>query len=147
MKVFDIGELKKTARVKQMEVNRSYSEIHKSPLRSSTQENLSAFESCYLSRWGRNLESRVDSVSPWVNVGQGIFSVAVGEQHALILNSTTHNNVDKNELFGYGNNTYGQLAQESESISRPTPISSFKDMKITSVHCGGYHSFVQNSKG
>lgn len=37
MKAFDIVELKKTARVKELEVNRSYSEIHKSPLRSSIQ--------------------------------------------------------------------------------------------------------------
>ena len=58
MKAFDIGELKKTARVKELEVNRSYSEIHKSPLRSSTQENLPATESYYLTRWGRSLENR-----------------------------------------------------------------------------------------
>lgn len=37
MKAFDICELKKTARVKELEVNRSYSEIHKSPLRQSIQ--------------------------------------------------------------------------------------------------------------
>lgn len=39
MKAFDIGELKKTARVKELEVNRSYSEIHKSPLRQSIQDS------------------------------------------------------------------------------------------------------------
>lgn len=76
MKVFDIGELKKTARVKELEVNRSYSEIHKSPLRSSTQE-IPTCESFYLTRWGRGLESREEG--GWVNVGQGIIAVAVGE--------------------------------------------------------------------
>jgi hypothetical protein len=55
MKAFDIGELKKTARVKELEVNRSYSEIHKSPLKSSMQETLPPAESCYLTRWGRGL--------------------------------------------------------------------------------------------
>ena len=83
MKAFDLSELKKTARVKELEVNRSYSEIHKSPLRSSTQETPP--ESCYLTRWGRGLENREES--GWVNVGQGIVGVAVGEEHALILNS------------------------------------------------------------
>jgi hypothetical protein len=83
MKAFDLSELKKTARVKELEVNRSYSEIHKSPLRSSTQETPP--ESCYLTRWGRGLENREES--GWVNVGQGIVAVAVGEEHALILNS------------------------------------------------------------
>jgi hypothetical protein len=87
MKAFDIGELKKTARVKELEVNRSYSEIHKSPLRSSTQENLPATESYYLTRWGRSLENREES--GWVNVGQGIVAVSVGEEHALILNSNS----------------------------------------------------------
>lgn len=87
MKAFDIGELKKTARVKELEVNRSYSEIHKSPLRSSTQENLPTVESYYLTRWGRSLENREES--GWVNVGQGIIAVSVGEEHALILNSTS----------------------------------------------------------
>jgi hypothetical protein len=85
MKAFDIGELKKTARVKELEVNRSYSEIHKSPLRSSTQENLPTAESYYLTRWGRSLENREEG--GWVNVGQGIIAVSVGEEHALILNS------------------------------------------------------------
>ena len=87
MKAFDIGELKKTARVKELEVNRSYSEIHKSPLRSSTQENLPATESYYLTRWGRSMENREES--GWVNVGQGIVAVGVGEEHALILNSSS----------------------------------------------------------
>ena len=39
MKVFDIGELKKTAKLKDFDPSRSYSEIHKSPLKSSIQEN------------------------------------------------------------------------------------------------------------
>jgi hypothetical protein len=77
MKAFDIGELKKTARVKELEVNRSYSEIHKSPLRSSTQESQPSTESCYLTRWGKALEGREEG--GWINVGQGIVAVSVGE--------------------------------------------------------------------
>jgi len=57
MKAFDITELKKTARVKELEVNRSYSEIHKSPLRGSTHEP-SPPESCFLTRWGKPLENK-----------------------------------------------------------------------------------------
>ena len=87
MKAFDIGELRKTARLKDLDPSRSYSEIHKSPLKGSVQEQPS-FESYYLSRWGRDIEGKIDNQIPWVNVGQGIFSVAVGEEHVLILNST-----------------------------------------------------------
>lgn len=36
MKAFDIGELRKTARLKELDPSRSYSEIHKSPLKGST---------------------------------------------------------------------------------------------------------------
>ena len=32
-------------------------------------------------------------------------------------------------------------------MSRPTQITSFKDMKIGALYAGSYHSFVQNSKG
>lgn len=38
MKVFDIGELKKTAKLKDFDPSRSYSEIHKSPLKTSIQD-------------------------------------------------------------------------------------------------------------
>ena len=76
MKAFDLGELKKTARVKELEVNRSYSEIHKSPLRQSTHEPSNAVESCYLTRWGRPLYHREEA--GFVNVGQGIIAVALG---------------------------------------------------------------------
>ncbi len=54
---------------------------------------------------------------------------------------------DKNECYGYGGNLYGQLGSEQEHVSKPTPIHALKDMKIMAVHCGAYHSFVQNAKG
>lgn len=56
-------------------------------------------------------------------------------------------NLDKNECFAYGSNSYGQLSSEGSFISRPSQITSFKDMKIVGIYCGAYHSFVQNSKG
>lgn len=50
---------------------------------------MSLSESYYLCRWGANLDNRgnKEKNQPWVNVGQGIYSVAVGEKHAVILNS------------------------------------------------------------
>lgn len=36
MKAFDLTELKKTAKLKELDPSRSYSEIHKSPLKSSS---------------------------------------------------------------------------------------------------------------
>ena len=55
--------------------------------------------------------------------------------------------LDKNECFAYGSNNYGQLSNENTYVSRPTQITSFKDMKIVAVYTGAYHSFVQNNKG
>lgn len=91
MKAFDLSELKKTARLKELDPSRSYSEIHKSPLKSSTSLHDSfSYESCYLSRWGKDIDGKVDKQVPWVNIGQGIYTVALGEEHVLILNSTIH---------------------------------------------------------
>lgn len=88
MKPFDLNELKKTAKVKDFDPLRSYSDLQKSPLKSSANiHDYFSYESCFLSRWGKDLEGRVDKQSPWVNIGQGIFSVAVGDEHVLILNS------------------------------------------------------------
>lgn len=64
--------------MKDYDPSRSYSEIHKSPLKTSIQEN-APHESYYLSRWGKDIEGKVDSQAPWINVGQGIYSVAIGE--------------------------------------------------------------------
>jgi hypothetical protein len=33
------------------------------------------------------MDGKQDKKAPWVNVGQGIYSVAVGDEHVLILNS------------------------------------------------------------
>jgi|688.fasta_scaffold174693_1 hypothetical protein len=38
MKVFDLSELKKTAKIKESDPSRSYSEIHKSPTKTSIRE-------------------------------------------------------------------------------------------------------------
>ena len=54
---------------------------------------------------------------------------------------------DKNECYGYGGNSYGQLAQELEVVHKPSPLLPLKDMKIAAVYAGAYHSFVQNVKG
>jgi alpha-tubulin suppressor-like RCC1 family protein len=32
-------------------------------------------------------------------------------------------------------------------VGKPTPIHPLKDMKVMSVFCGAYHSFIQNAKG
>jgi alpha-tubulin suppressor-like RCC1 family protein len=32
-------------------------------------------------------------------------------------------------------------------VSKPTQIGAFKEMKITGIYAGAYHSFIQNSKG
>jgi alpha-tubulin suppressor-like RCC1 family protein len=54
---------------------------------------------------------------------------------------------DKNECYGCGNNQYGQIGVDQAQTTRPIQINALKDMKITAVFCGSYHSFVQNSKG
>lgn len=80
MKAFDLNELKKTAKVKEFDPLRSYSDLQKSPLKSSSNLNdFFSYDSCYLSRWGKDIEGKVDKQAPWVNVGQGIYSVAVGD--------------------------------------------------------------------
>jgi alpha-tubulin suppressor-like RCC1 family protein len=56
-------------------------------------------------------------------------------------------NLDKHECYGCGSNTYGQIAVEQGQTTKPMPIASLKDMKITGVFCGSYHSFVQTVKG
>ena len=157
MKVFDLSELKKTARVKESTTsidgtlsnnNRSYSDIHKSPTKSSIREHIQ--ESFYLSRWGKNIDGKNSTRhenAPWTNVGQGIISTSVGEEHVLIVNSIFFIDLDKYECFGYGSNLYGQLSLEGDHIYRPTQLSCFKEMKIVKIVCGSYHSFVQNSKG
>jgi hypothetical protein len=38
-----------------------------------------AYDSCFLSRWGKDIDGKVDKQTPWVNVGQGIYTVAVGD--------------------------------------------------------------------
>lgn len=43
MKVFDIGELRKTARLKDNDPSRSYSDIHKSSVKGSVHENFNSF--------------------------------------------------------------------------------------------------------
>lgn len=79
MKAFDLTELKKTAKLKDFDPSRSYSEIHKSPLKSSSNlHDIFSYDSCYLSRWGKDIEPKNDKQVPWVNIGQGIYSVAVG---------------------------------------------------------------------
>lgn len=88
MKAFDLTELKKTAKLKELDPSRSYSEIHKSPLKSSSNfHDIFSYDSCYLSRWGKDIDGKTDKQVPWINIGQGIYSVAVGEDHVLILNS------------------------------------------------------------
>lgn len=121
--------------------------MSKSPRRGS--EAISINESYYLCRWGVNLDNRAakEKNQPWVNVGQGIYSIAVGEKHAIILNSKVGIITDKNECYGCGSNQYGQIAVEQHQATRPVQISALKDMKVTAVYCGSYHSFVQNSKG
>jgi hypothetical protein len=80
MKTFDLNEFKKTAKVKEFDPLRSYSDLQKSPLKSSSNiHDYFTYDSCYLSRWGKDIDGKVDKQSPWVNVGQGIFSVAVGD--------------------------------------------------------------------
>ena len=59
----------------------------------------------------------------------------------------TNFDLDKNECYGYGGNSYGQLGQQSDHISKPTPLHALKDMKVMAVYCGAYHSFIQNAKG
>ena len=79
MKAFDLTELKKTAKLKELDPSRSYSEIHKSPLKSSGNlHEINSYDSCYLSRWGKDIEGKVDKKVPWINIGQGIYTVAVG---------------------------------------------------------------------
>lgn len=97
MKVFDLSELKKTARIKDSTTsmegtlsnnNKSYTDIHKSPTKSSIREPLQ--ESYYLSRWGKNIDGKHNAKNeniPWANVGQGIIASSVGEDHVLIVNS------------------------------------------------------------
>lgn len=80
MKTFDINELKKTAKVKEFDPLRSYSDLQKSPLKSSSNLNdFFLYETCYLSRWGKDMDGKIDKQNPWVNVGQGIYSVAIGD--------------------------------------------------------------------
>lgn len=85
MKMFDLGELRKSARLQETSRSKSISDMSRSPRRGSES---SVSESLYLSRWGINLENRGAKTQPWVNVGQGIHAIAVGEKHAIILNST-----------------------------------------------------------
>ncbi len=139
MKIYELSEMKKTFRNKD-----PYPDIPNSNMQASSRDYVTPTESLYLSRWGANIGTTNTSKSqhePWMNVGQGIHTTSVGEKHALIINN-------QNECFAIGGNSYGQLGLENEeTIFRPTLIPSLRDMKITKVICGAYHSFVLNSKG
>jgi mitogen-activated protein kinase kinase kinase 9 len=134
MKGFDLTELKKSVRMQESSRSKSISDISKLSARNDRNEFQ---ESYYLSRWGQSTDAK--DKYPWTNIGQGIVSVASGEKHALILNN-------KHECYVCGDNQYGQLATEQEHISKPIQLSMPKDVKVTGVYCGSYHSFIITNK-
>lgn len=75
MKMFDLGELRKSAKLQETSRSKSISDMSRSPRRGSES---SVSESLYLSRWGSSLENKGSKSQPWVNVGQGIHGIAVG---------------------------------------------------------------------
>lgn len=70
-----------------------------------------------------------------------IIKIATGEAHALALS-------DKNELFSWGSNNYGQLghgSRDTETI--PKRVDTLLDCVIKDVACGANHSLVLSQDG
>ncbi|CAN8238297.1 unnamed protein product [Cochlearia groenlandica] len=63
-----------------------------------------------------------------------VSSVACGAWHTAIVTSS-------GQLFTYGSGTFGVLGHGSlESVTKPKEVESLKQMKVTSVSCGPWHT-------
>eukprot|EP00300_Choanocystis_sp_HF-7_P019282 c20291_g1_i1.p1 GENE.c20291_g1_i1~~c20291_g1_i1.p1 ORF type:complete len:1112 (-),score=197.97 c20291_g1_i1:2283-5597(-) len=70
-----------------------------------------------------------------------IKQIATGEAHALALS-------DKNELFSWGSNNYGQLGHDNrETESLPKRVDKLVDVQIKDIACGANHSLVLSVEG
>eukprot|EP00466_Bigelowiella_natans_P019456 jgi/Bigna1/34309/e_gw1.5.252.1 len=68
--------------------------------------------------------------------------VAVGKNHTLVLTVS-------GRVFGFGQNSYGQLGQGRvvSTNTIPLEIKSFSSKKIDFIACGAYSSVVQCEEG
>jgi alpha-tubulin suppressor-like RCC1 family protein len=96
--------------------------------------------------WGSNDSGRLghgdesDRFTPTLVkalVGRKIISVGMGSSHTLLLE-------DNGTLWAYGNNKHGQLGLGSSDDKRlkPTIVSFFKGMKISSISAASDHSYA-----
>ena len=71
-----------------------------------------------------------------------IYDFRCGRQHAILRDRS-------GELYGYGDNNFGQLGlpKETSHCDKPTKIYAFERSVTIQYSCGAYHSVVQNDHG